>query len=173
MPNMKHQRGEIGSRTSSSSDSSKIVVFNATIQFVIHPSAVGEDSEISPLISNKVQEEVSEEEKSEEEEEDMITALANARSKAIERATRQLAVEDGSYVENIKVKKMKKVAVDRSNKVEDLGDVKSSYWRPMSSASSGSNVNRNSGTVSNIMRSKLELSVLKDDLLAEAVINDG
>lgn len=113
-----------------------------------------------------VQEEEGDDEDDEEEEEtDMVTALKNARAKAIAKAAKQLAIEDGTYVP----KKKTKPEVDISQKSVSDGESLEgssrpfSYWRPLG------NAERTTST----SRSGDDLERLRKDLLAQSIINDG
>jgi hypothetical protein len=112
-------------------------------------------------------EEDEDEEEEEEEETDMITALRNARAKAIAKAAKQLAIEDGSYVPKAKSKK----GVTASTAAPAQAAQSLSYWRPDKALGGGKAVAR-AGSMGG-SPSDLELQLLQSDLAAESVINDG
>lgn len=100
-----------------------------------------------------------EDEEEEGEETDMITALRNARAKAIEKAAKMLAIEDGTYVP----KKRAVKSVPSSETTFPLFDEgkgeNQTYWRSRSDRK--------------IVDMENSLVQLKNDLLVEAVFNDG
>jgi hypothetical protein len=100
-----------------------------------------------------------EDEAEDEEETDMITALRNARAKAIEKAAKMLAIEDGTYVPKkraVKSVPSSETTVPLSNEEKEENQI---YWRSKS--------DRKTLDVKN------SLVQLKNDLLVETVFNDG
>ena len=107
-------------------------------------------------------------EEEEEEETDMITALRNARAKAIAKAAKQLAIEDGSYVEKARPKKgASSSAVATAQVPQSL-----SYWRADKALGGKAGARARAGSSSG-SPSDSELELLQRDLCAESVINDG
>jgi hypothetical protein len=107
-------------------------------------------------------------EEEEEEETDMITALRNARAKAIAKAAKQLAIEDGSYVEKARPKKgASSSAVATAQVPQSL-----SYWRADKAIGGKAGARARAGS-SMGSPSDSELELLQRDLCAESVINDG
>ena len=99
----------------------------------------------------------------------MVTALRNARARAVLKAIKDQAIADGTYVYVKKVKPVK-----QSFKETDSGDLESTaesvrnpknvpdtYWRSIDASSTSSTQNN------------LNLPELQTDLLAETFINDG
>jgi hypothetical protein len=124
--------------------------------------AIGEQSD-----DGNVDVEEDEEEEEEEEETDMITALRNARAKAIAKAAKQLAIEDGSYVPKAKSKK----GVTATTAAPAQAAQSLSYWRPdktLGDSMAGARARNTGGSPSDF-----ELQLLQSDLAAESVINDG
>ena len=126
-----------------------------------------EGSKKKSLAADKTEEEEDEEE--DEEETDMVTALKNARARAVLKAIKDQAIADGTYVYVKKVKPVK-----QSFKETDSGDLESTaesvrnpknvpdtYWRSIDASSTSSTQNN------------LNLPELQTDLLAETFINDG
>ena len=110
---------------------------------------------------------VEEEEEEEEEETDMVTALQNARAKAVLKTIKDQAIADGTYVYVKKVKSIK-LAGGRTGggdlgstleSVTGIKDITESYWRTVE------------GSLSSLKT--FDLSRLHSDLLAETAINDG
>ena len=129
------------------------------------------DAEGSKKKSVAVEETEEEEDEVEDEEEetDMVTALRNARARAVLKAIKDQAIADGTYVYVKKVKPVK-----QSFKETDSGDlgptaesarnaknVPDIYWRSIDASSTSSTQNN------------LNLPELQTDLLAESFINDG
>ena len=146
------------------------------IEFICPTVEMGESSKDSEVAStgglkeeSVIDEEAEEEEEEEEEETDMVTALRNARARAVLKAIKDQAIADGTYVYVRKVKPVK-----QSSKETDPGDLGSTvesaknvdnvpdtYWRSIEPSSTSSSSNN------------LNLPMLEIDLLAEAFINDG
>ena len=106
---------------------------------------------------------VDEDDEEEEEETDMVTALRNARAKAIAKAAKQLAIEDGTYVPKKRTKSAVKISPVANLDTEGSPGGSSrpfSYWRPIGAPTSTS-------------RSEDDLERLRKDLLAQSIINDG
>jgi hypothetical protein len=125
--------------------------------------AMGEQSDEGNGDVNEDKDE--EEEEEEEEETDMITALRNARAKAIAKAAKDLAIEDGSYVPKAKSKK----GVTASTAAPAQTAQSLSYWRPDKTLGGGKARGGSMGGSPSV----LELQLLQSDLAAESVINDG
>ena len=74
-----------------------------------------------------VEQEEDEDEEDEEEETDMITALRNARARAVAKAAKELAIADGTYVRKAKV--AKETSSDAAASAQQV-EVPYSYWIP-------------------------------------------
>jgi leucyl aminopeptidase len=98
-----------------------------------------------------------EDDEADEEETDMITALANARAKAIEKAAKLLAIEDGTYVPKKRAMKSIPTGESKTPLSDEGGEENQIYWR---SKSDRMYLNNN-------------LVQLRNDLLVETVFNDG
>eukprot|EP00596_Hydrurales_sp_CCMP1899_P008392 CAMPEP_0119041010 /NCGR_PEP_ID=MMETSP1177-20130426/11093_1 /TAXON_ID=2985 /ORGANISM="Ochromonas sp, Strain CCMP1899" /LENGTH=633 /DNA_ID=CAMNT_0007006619 /DNA_START=8 /DNA_END=1907 /DNA_ORIENTATION=+ len=153
MPSLKGAQGSPTSVTNEIIDIKFVVMDHLEKTETVPRSAVEEGKEDQYL----QEDEDDEEDEEDEEETDMITALANARAKAIEKAAKLLAIEDGTYVP--KKKAMKSIPTDESKiLLPDEGiEEKQIYWR---SESDRKDLDSN-------------LIQLRNDLLVEAVFNDG
>ena len=170
MPCLKQKTGPISGsvKSSGSTDLMKIEFICPTVEL----GESSKDSEVAGtegLKEEPVIDEEAEEEEEEEEETDMVTALRNARARAVLKAIKDQAIADGTYVYVRKVKPVK-----QSSKETDPGDLGSTvesaknvdnvpdtYWRSIEPSSSSSSSNN------------LNLPMLEIDLLAETFINDG
>ena len=115
-----------------------------------------------------------EEEEEEEEETDMVTALRNARAKAIAKAAKQLAIEDGTYKEEAKAKK--EASTPQAAQGQVTLEQSLSYWRPdrtLGGSKAGSGTGSRAGTGTGGSPSEADLKLLECDLRAQSVINDG
>lgn len=126
------------------------------------------DSEALNSFQGSKRREVEENEVEEEEEEtDMVTALQNARAKAVLKTIKDQAIADGTYVYVKKVKPIKLAGGGTDGgdlgstleSVTGIKDITESYWRTVE------------GSLSSLKT--LDLSRLHSDLLAETAINDG
>ena len=171
MPCLKQKTGPTSGAVKSSGSTDLM-----KIEFICPTVEMGESSKDSEVAStgglkeeSVIDEEAEEEEEEEEEETDMVTALRNARARAVLKAIKDQAIADGTYVYVRKVKPVK-----QSSKETDPGDLGSTvesaknvdnvpdtYWRSIEPSSSSSSSNN------------LNLLMLEIDLLAETFINDG
>ena len=164
------------------------------LQFICDPlSSSINDSESKPPIVEKSnnnantsgntnndtveEEEEEDEEEDEEEETDMITALRNARARAVAKAAKELAIADGTYVRKPKVPKG--TSNDASASVQEV-EVLYSYWTS-TQVSTGTGKEKGGwtglgaggGTGGLQSPTRQDLHRLQRDLEAQSFINEG
>ena len=170
MPCLKQKTGPISSITKSSGNTELMKIeFICPTEEMERSSENNEVTDAEGSVAADKTEEEEDEEEDEEEETDMVTALRNARARAVLKAIKDQAIADGTYVYVKKVKPVK-----QSFKETDSGDLESTaesvrnpknvpdtYWRSIDASSTSSTQNN------------LNLPELQTDLLAETFINDG
>ena len=147
------------------------------LQFICDPSLSSSSSSdpVSPPPSEGDSDIEDEEEEEEEEETDMVTALRNARAKAIAKAVKEMAIADGTYVRKPKVPKGG--SVDAAASVPQV-EVPYSYWTPTQVSTGGwvgLGVGGAGGGAGAAVQSPTsqDLERLQRDLEAQSFVNEG
>ena len=145
------------------------------LQFICDPSPSSTSDPVSaPPIENDSDVDEEEEEEEAEEETDMVTALRNARAKAIAKAAKEMAIADGTYVRKPKVPKGG--SADAAASVPQV-EVPYSYWTPTQVSKGGwvglgvGGAGGGGGAVESPTSQDLER--LQRDLEAQSFVNEG
>ena len=150
------------------------------LQFICDPSPSSSTTNpVSPPPSEGDSDVDEEEEEEEEEETDMVTALRNARAKAIAKAAKEMAIADGTYVRKPKVPKGG--SADAAASVPQV-EVPYSYWTPtqvskggwmgLGVGGAGGGAGGGGGGAVQSPTSQ-DLERLRRDLEAQSVVNTG
>lgn len=165
---------------SNSNSGGKVFVPTLSLEFVCQTvPPVSDQSAVGGQLNegDRDREDDEDEDEDEDEETDMVTALRNARAKAIAKAAKQLAIEDGTYVKIARPKE----GVNTASKPDPIQAAQPlSYWRAdrtLGGSKTGARAGSGSGSGSSmgvgVDPSDSELQLLRCDLAAESVINDG